>query len=249
MLSLEHCDERLSSASIEPEIEDEKLTELQDSFHELFQEVVTAPIDRSLRDGRKLDQWLKRFAAIINILKGVQQLHGGGAPTFLDIPSDAAPLLPGSPFLGGPDDGPRMSKVIKSCGGRRKTFVGVRYFSVALVVLCAACSGNYTPPPRPTLAPRPTPPPYPPPVRPLPDVLEKHEQGTVMRLSITVPPIPMNPQQMQRLIDRERDDSKVEVVEVLIYRRGASPGKDVPIERWDWVKGGTLLQTLYWDRR
>src|SRR5688572_6628826 len=102
-----------------------------------------------------------------------------------------------------------------------------RCFSMALVLLCAACSGNSMP-----SAQLHRPPPYPPPVPVIPDVIEKNERGTVMRLSITAPPISMNAHRVQSLIDRERR-SHVEVVQVLVYRRGAEPGKDVPIERWD----------------
>ena len=100
-----------------------------------------------------------------------------------------------------------------------------RWCAGVLVVLCAAC-GSYLP---------------------VPEVLEKNEQGTVMRLSVAAP---VREQQVQAVIDRERPNgSPVEVVQVLVYRQGAEPGKDVPVERWEWVRGGSLTRTVYADRR
>src|SRR5687768_5324292 len=92
-----------------------------------------------------------------------------------------------------------------------------------LVVLCAAC-GSYLP------APGPAAPPYSPRRALLvPKVLEKNEQGTVMRLSVAAP---VTEGQVHAVIDRERPNgSPVEVVQVFVYRRGASPGKDAPVER------------------
>lgn len=102
-----------------------------------------------------------------------------------------------------------------------------RCFAGVLVVLCAAC-GSYLP---------------------VPAVLEKNERGTVMRLSVALV-WPLTEQQVQAVIDRERPNgSPVEVVQVLVYRQGAEPGKDVPVERWEWVRGGSLTRTVYADRR
>jgi hypothetical protein len=100
-----------------------------------------------------------------------------------------------------------------------------RLLSGVLVVLCAAC-GSYLP---------------------VPDLLEKNENGTVMRLSVAAP---VREQQVQAVIDLERPNgSPVEVVHVFVYREGAVPAKDVPVERWEWVRGGSLTRTVYADAR